>query len=196
MKTAEKLREVAVQGYADAILCLASIEIVERSNVSAVLDRVNDSGAGRAARLFIDGALFRLHLFVTRAYAPVRYPGDLHLHAAINFLKCNPAVIDDFPAEKRRHFTEAVKLFERALEDNRLAKLKQMRDKLLAHWAEPDLSTPLPRYVELFGFTNETCVIWEHLSYGVGTVSIELVHQVGPYRDSANAFWSRWETRR
>jgi hypothetical protein len=86
-----------------------------------------------------------------------------------------------------------VQLFDQAEADPRLASLKHMRDKQLAHWARPTPGVPLPLYNELFGFTRLTCEISEQLSFGAGTVMITLETQVEAYRESADAFWSRWE---
>lgn len=188
-----KLKAVAAQGYSDGILCLASIEIIERSNRPSVIDPLNEHEAGRAARLFIDAALFRLQMFITRAYAPVRHTGDLHLRAAIGFLEQPGRLMEETRLENRNELADAIRLFTKASRDPRLTLLKHMRDKMLAHWAEPDARLRLPMYHELFDFTKETCAIWERLSFGAGTVMIELDDQIDAYRESAEAFWSRWE---
>jgi len=190
------LREVAGLGYSDAIVCLATIETVERSNRGSVIEPLDNERAGRAARLLVDGALFRLHLFVTRAYAPARHPSDLHLRTAIDFLK-EAGRLDELDAEhwpgKRLRLEEAIRGFDLLASDARLEKLKHMRDKLLAHMARPNESVPIPRYNDLFGFARATCAVWEHLSYGAGSVMIDLDHQMTAYIESADAFWRKWE---
>ncbi|MFN3962755.1 MAG: hypothetical protein ACK4NQ_07255, partial [Fimbriimonadaceae bacterium] len=60
---------------------------MERSNTPAVIDPLYDMDASRAARLLIDAALIRLHLYLVRAFAHVSHSDDLHLRAAIEFLK-------------------------------------------------------------------------------------------------------------
>lgn len=192
------LREVAGSGYSDAIVCLATIEIVERSNRGSVIEPLDRVQAGRAARILVDGALFRLHLFVTRAYAPSRHPDDLHLRSAIGFLK-TAGRLEEIDAEnwleKRHRLEEAIRGFDLLANDVRLTKLKHMRDKLLAHMARPDDTVPIPRYDDLFSFARATCAVWEHLSYGAGSVMIDLHHQLTAYVESADAFWGRWENR-
>lgn len=74
-----------------------------------------------------------------------------------------------------------------------MRKLKHMRDKLLAHTARPDARIDIPRYNDRFSFARDTCAVWEHLSYGAGTVMIDLQHQVDAYTESADAFWAKWE---
>ncbi len=187
------LREVAAQGYSDAILCLASIEIVERSNRDSVLGPLNENEATKAARLMVDATLFRVQIFIVRAFAPVRYPDDLHLRAAIEFLKYDNRVTEEQQIERRSNLEMAIALFDAAAVDQRLEPLKHMRDKMLAHWARPNESIPKPRYVDLFSFAKMTCSIWEELSFGAGTVMIELDNQIDAYREAADDFWSIWE---
>ncbi len=189
-----KLREAAKQGYSDGILCLANIEIIERSNRPSVIDPLNRHEAGQAARLLIDAALVRLQIFVTRAYAPVRHADDLHLRAAIEFLQQPGRLAEERWPENRQNLAKAIELFGKAASDERLILLKHMRDKMVAHLAEPNSKLRLPMYDELFGFARDTCAIWEQLSFGAGTVMIELDHQIDAYRESAHAFWSRWES--
>ncbi|MDA7948636.1 MAG: hypothetical protein MPJ78_14310 [Hyphomicrobiaceae bacterium] len=185
------LRQVAGDGYSDGISCLAAIEIVERSNRDSVIGPLNDSNAGRAALLLRDSAFFRLQMMVVRAYATVRHPDDLHLRAAVNFLREH--IDEETRPDRHDRLTKVIKLFDSADNDSRLVPLKNMRDKELAHWARPtgDLR---PRCDELFGVTRDTCAIWEHLSFGAGTVMIELDNQIDAYRESAAAFWGVWET--
>jgi len=185
------LREVASAGYSDGILCLAAIETVERSNRASIIGPLNDLEAGLAAKLLTDSAFVRVHLYVVRAFAPVSRADDLHLRAAVNFLRDH--LCEESDQQRREHLAHVVQLFDQAEADPRLASLKHMRDKQLAHWANPTPGVPLPLYNELFEFTRRTCEIWERLSFGAGTVMITLETQVEAYRESADAFWSRWE---
>lgn len=185
------LRQVAGDGYSDGILCLAAIETIERSNRASVIGPLNDNDAGRAALLLRDGVFFRLHVMVVRAYAPVHRNGDLHLRAAVNFLREH--IDEETLPDRRAHLAEVIRKFDLAAADPRLVLLKETRDKHLAHWAIP-ASDERPRYDDLFGITRDTCEIWERLSFGAGTVLIELDTQIDAYRESADAFWGKWET--
>ncbi|MEO9613143.1 MAG: hypothetical protein ABJG86_11735 [Nitratireductor sp.] len=189
----QTLKEIAKQGYTDGILCLGTVEIIKRSNRPALISSLNEADAGMAARILRDSALTRLHIFLCRAYAPCR-KDDRHLRAAIEFLD-QPGRIDEEPwPEKKADLLEAVRLFKEADVDPRLKGLKHMRDKLIAHLGVYDESIPRPLYNDLFGIARSTAQIWEKLSFGAGIVMIELDHQIDAYRESADAFWSRWET--
>jgi hypothetical protein len=187
------LREVAAQGYSDGVVCLATIETVERSNQPGVYNPLNEADAGRAARLLVDSALTRLHIFVCRGFAPIRHPDDLHLRAAIDFLKQPGRLDEEHEQDHRKNLVKAVKLFDEADRDPRLARLNYMRHKLIAHMARYDEKVGRPTYDDLFGFSRLTTQIWERLSFGAGTVMINLEYQIEAYRESADAFWSKWE---
>lgn len=189
----KRLKEVAGQGYREAILCLASIETVERSNRLGVIKPLQEREADRAARLLIDAVLFRVHIHVVRAFSPVRHGDDLHLRAALGFLRQPDRLFGVQCPEDRADLERAIALFDAAASDARLSSLKHMRDKMLAHWAKPNPDVPSPRYNDLFGFTRKTCEIWERLSFGAGTVRIELSTQIETFRKSADALWSIWE---
>lgn len=188
------LREAAQQGFFDGVVCLATIEIVERSNRGQVIEPLTAASAGLAARVLVDSALARMHLFVCRAYAPVskKYDDDTHLRAAIEYLAPEKIAEQQWPSE-REALREAVALFKMASNDARLLSLTHMRNKLIAHLGHYDETIPRPRYNDLFGFTRETARIWECLAQGAGIVALDLESQVISYRESAEAFWSVWE---
>jgi hypothetical protein len=194
------LSRIAGAGYNDGIICLAAVELVERLNDPAVHGPINEAGAGRAGRLLADSVLFRLHLLLTRAYAPVAYKDDRHLRAAIEFLTperiaeqqyYGPNGLEPW-AERQQHLADAVRKFTALATDPRLKKLKHMRDKMLAHWAVPSIDVERPSYNDLFRFARDTAEVWERLSYGAGEVSIPIINQVDAYIESADAFWSVW----
>lgn len=186
-------KQAAKDGYADAVHCLASIEIIERSNCPSLIDQINTIGAGRAASLIRYGLLFQLHMLVVRAFAPVRHSDDLHLRAAIGFLQHSRHIYCDLERKQFADLETAVGLFDAAQDDARLEPMKKMRDKHLAHWAMPDSNTPRTIYKDLFGFARLTSSIWERLAFGAGIISVEVDIQVRAYRKAADAFWSTWE---
>lgn len=201
MKDWPTLKQVAAAGYADGIVCLAAVELVERLNNPGVYGPINEAGAGRAGRLLADSVLFRLHIFLTRAYAPVAYGDDRHLRAAIEFLTPERIAETQYYGpdgelepwvERQQYLAAAVQKFSELAKDPRLGRLKHMRDKMLAHWAVPDPDTPLPSYNDLFGFARDTAEVWERLSYGAGQVMIPIANQVDAYIESADAFWAVW----
>lgn len=187
------LKEVAAQGYNDAIVCLGSIETVVRSNRPSVIEPLQRCEGGRSARLLIDAALFRVHIYVVRAFAPVRYADDLHLRAAIEFLKVPGRLSEIQDVEDRGNLEQAILLFDKASADARLVKLTHLRHKMLVHWAAPDPSIPIPTYNDLFEFTRLTAKIWECLAFGTRTMTVDLSAPVEAYQESADSFWSVWE---
>lgn len=197
------LKQVAAAGYTDGIICLAAVELVERLNNPAVHGPINEAGAGRAGRLLADSVLFRLHIFLTRAYAHVAREDDRHLRAAIEFLTPERIAEEQYYGpnglepwvERQQHLGDAVQKFNALAKDPRLERLKHMRDKMLAHWAVPAADIDRPSYNDLFGFARDTAEVWERLSYGTGVVSIPIANQVVAYIESADAFWAVWRER-
>ena len=188
------LQEAAVAGYNDGITVLALIETIERSNDFAIIKAINAAEAGNASRLFREAAFFRLHILIVRAFAPVRHSDDLHLRAAINFLRQPGRIDEETWQERRDDLAEAIRLFDEADNDPRLGTLRHMRDKQLAHFARIDESKGRSTYADLFGLGRATAAIWERLSFGAGTAMIDIDKQVDAYREAADAFWRRWKT--
>ena len=153
---------------------------------------VSNRQAPRCCNLLLSGALVHLHIYVCRAYSPVR-KGDRHMRASIEFLS-EPGTTDEPTLQGTKlDYEKAIDLFRTAESDPKLIRLKHMRDKLIAHLGRANRSIGLPTYDDLFDFTRTTCAIWERLSFGAGTCVIELDAQVEAYRESAEAFWSKWE---
>jgi len=193
VKSWDDLREAAKHGYSDAITVLATIEVIERSNRPALMKAINDAEAGPAAVMLRDAAFQRVQLIVVRAFDPVRNADDIHLRAAIDFLREPGRVDEEHWPDRRTDLRRAIELFDGAAIDPRLSALKHMRNKEIAHWARYGCDKARPLIHELFGFAQTTCLVWERLSFGAGTVMIEVDHQIDLYRDAAEAFWSRWE---
>jgi hypothetical protein len=92
-------------------------------------------------------------------------------------------------AEDQEHIRRAIELFDVAAADPRLAKLKKLRDKQIAHLALYD-DSDAPTYNDLFGFARTVATIWERLAWGTGIVRLSIGSQVVSYQESADAFWS------
>ncbi|MBE1503095.1 AbiU2 domain-containing protein [Rhizobium viscosum] len=186
------LNSIAVQGYADGLECLASVDLLERANAPEVIAGVNKDGLALTLRLLVNSTLFRLHVFVVRAFAEVRHPDDRHLRAAITFLKEDGRLGDvPWPVHRQR-LEKAIWIFDRALIDQRLARLKHMRNKQLAHFAIYETEGG-PTYTDLFEFATLTASIWEHLGYGTQQIMIDMEDQMKAYRRSAETFWSAFQ---
>jgi hypothetical protein len=87
---------------------------------------------------------------------------------------------------------DLVSEFARLSSDAWLTELRHMRNKFVAHLSKPDPSIALPQIRHLLGFSKETAHLMELLAFGTEVVVIKLDVQVEAYRESADAFWSRW----
>lgn len=184
------VQNVASRAYLDAIDAMACIEILERGNHLAVTKGINEAGAGRAATL-IKHALFNRILFITmRAYDTVR-KGDHHLKVAFNKL-AGSNLIEKTGEREQRDIVSAQSLWDNALNDPKLAKLRHYRNKHAAHLSQPDPNIDTPIVIELFQFARLTASIAEKLANGAGVFTMTLQNQIDAYEDSADAFWSHW----
>ncbi|MBZ5762407.1 hypothetical protein LAV84_20950 [Rhizobium sp. VS19-DR104.2] len=186
------LREVAALGYQDAVLSMAMVATVERSNSPACVGAINDAKADLATRLVVDALLFRLHIFVTRAFGRVSYKDDRHLRAAIEFLKRQPSLDGLKSPEDPVRVQRAISNFDATAVDGRLERLKKMRDKQLAHMASYT-EKDRPTINDLFRLAKATADIWEDLAIGSATIFVEVDLQLSAYRKSADRFWCRWD---
>ena len=187
------LREAAKHSYSDAITILATIAVVEKGNQLRVIEGLNAANVGRAVAMLRDAAFFRVQLVVVRAFDPVQRSDDIHLRAAVDFLREPGRISQERLPERQADLHQTIALFDTVAADPRLTALKHMRNKELAHWARyGDEDRPMIR--DLFEFAEQTCRIWERLSFGAGTVMVEVDHQIDEYREAAAAFWSHWES--
>jgi hypothetical protein len=188
-----ELLKSAEDGYNDANTILAMIEILERSNAPHFIKKISQSKAGIAFGILRTAAFQQIHLLVVRAFDPVNKPDDMHLRAAIEFLRKQNQSNDTNEICSWTYVDCSIDLFDKANSDERLSKLKHMRNKQIAHWARYDEDIPRPLIRDLFDFAKDTCLIWEKLSFGAQWCSIELEHKIPHYKEAAEALWSRWE---
>ncbi|NTA46860.1 hypothetical protein G6L34_01975 [Agrobacterium tumefaciens] len=188
----DDLREAAVQAYSDGISILATIEIVERSNRKQLLKKLDEVGAGPAVLMMRNAAFAQIHHLAVRAFAPTRRDDDMHLRAAIDFLRIPGTIEKAQDEEGANELRRAIQLFEEADKDSRLKALQHVRNKELAHWAKFG-NVDRPRINDLFFFCLDTCEIFELLASGTGSIMVPIQNQIDLYRDAAQAFWSKWE---
>jgi hypothetical protein len=191
VKDWDTLRKVANTGYGDRVICIAMMQAVQQWNRREVTRPLQELDAGRTAHLLVHGSVFRLHIYVVRAYDPAKSADDQHLRSAIDFLRLR--MTEESSAVRREHFASAIRLFDEAQADPRLVHLKHMRNKLMAHLAiyEPKGDGP-PSYGDLFDFTLLTAQIWNELALGAGDATDELDNVAEEYRAGSVQFWSRW----
>ncbi|MBZ3693262.1 AbiU2 domain-containing protein [Phyllobacterium calauticae] len=189
------LREAAALGYQDAVLSLAMVETVKRWDSPECKATLEEANAGRAAQLVIDGLLFRLHMFITRAFLPVRYEDDRHLKTAIEFLEREASLNNLQDAHDPERLKRAISAFNAVAQDGRLKRLKKMRNKQLAHMASYKEQNR-PTINDLFEMAKLSSDIWENLAIGSAVILIDVEIQLRAYRRSADIFWSKWDGNR
>ncbi|KRR11528.1 hypothetical protein CP49_18000 [Bradyrhizobium valentinum] len=184
--SAQIVREVAKEAFADAVEMLAIIETLEAGNEPAVIAAVNSARTGAVA-MYVTAALWsRLLVIVTRAYAASR-PGDRHAQHAFDLLG-DPVVRSEI--EKTGHpstLTEAIALWMQCRGDHRRQSIHDYRDKQIAHWGTQKHTSPVIN--DIFAVTRATATALERLAQGTGIVTLSLNSQLVDYRDAANRFW-------
>jgi hypothetical protein len=188
-----KLQESAKAGFTDGVQLLEMYDFIERGNEPKVLkglQRMRASGAGLVIRR---ACLAHMIMLVTRAFGPVGRKDDLHLRAAVEFIRHKtPAALTSQP-EQQRHLQDVVVLFDREASDAGLALLDHMRHKEIAHWADYGAKSK-PTYHHLFNLARAAASIWERLAWGTGILGLTMTNQTQASKDQGKNFWARWET--
>lgn len=139
----------------------------------------------------IKWALLDRILFLTmKAYSRVR-KGDRHMRMAFDALRDDATRSMAGPFDKHDLDT-ASHLWDRACTDPRLIPLTHYRDKHAAHIGDPDPDIADARIMDLFGFARLTAAVAEKLAAGTGVAMVPIDHQIDAFRESADAFWSRF----
>lgn len=181
------------QGFGDSIVCLASLATLERGNEPTAIQAVNRIGAGTTARLIRDAVFFRMHILAARGFSASRHPDDIHLRAAVDFLRPFDHRIGQSDASRLERLKLAVSLFDELDNSELHKKVERMRHKEMAHVASYGEGIARPLITELFEFTRRTCAIWEAMAFGTGIASVALEGQIDLYRFSADRFWLQFE---
>lgn len=191
-KDFDLVQDMSADAYTDAIDILELIEAVEAGNSPEVMVGLNRRDVGRTALLVRNSLLFRVHVCVSRAYAPTR-KGDRHLRRAFELLQ-SPEVRQEIDRVGGLEDLElAEKLWATAQSDARLPPILHMRHKMLAHLAEPDPQMPLPRYNDLFGVARATASVMEKLAHATRVITIDIQHQMDAPKVSIRNFWGIWK---
>jgi hypothetical protein len=189
-RPAETVRKVAELALSDALEITMLIALMEGQNTGGANSKLNEAGAGAAARILRNALIARLVTLVARAYATAQR-GDLHLRVAACLLQNN---------ETRQIFEsgnggEDLAAFNtqwiKCRGDHRLPPIKVFRDKFTVHLGEPkDISETT--YRDLFAFGAATAKAMELLALATG-------HAVKPLNtdpgllSSPVAFWAPWK---
>jgi hypothetical protein len=185
---------VAEIAFFEAVDILGCIEALEASNQPDVLVSLKNAKANLAAGL-VQRALFgRLLMGVMTAFGPVRSSGDLHLKVGMDLLgEQIPRMVVLQRGAKREDIEAAERLWAECLNFEPLGRLRNHRNKLVAHLSISDMQEPINS--ELFELARMTAKVAELLANGIGVsvMAVSLESQVVPYRDSSRAFWGKWK---
>jgi len=180
-------------GFGDAKIILETIEFLERGNVPAARDGVLAVGGGDAHLTLRIACFTHLIVLITRAFKPVNHKDDLHLRAAIEYVRhVGPHVVGRID-ERASYLEEAIELFDKLAADPAMGLLDHMRDKQVAHWATYAPSEE-PQIRHAFEIGRVASVIWELLAWGVGVLGVSLESQTQEHRKSADGFWGKFES--
>jgi AbiU2 len=184
--TAQTVRDIAAEAFADAIDVLSIIETLEAGNAPAAVAVVNAARTDAVAQCVFRALWSRLVVIVTRAYANAR-PGDRHAQYAFDLLK-DPAVRSE--VEKMGNpatLAEAIALWAKCRDDHRRQSIDEFRNNQIAHWGS--LKNPAPIINDIFAVSRATAAALERLAQGTGVVTLSLDSQLMGYRDKADRFW-------
>jgi hypothetical protein len=184
--TVQMVRDIAAEGFTDAIDILSIIETLEAGNTPAAVAAVNAAHTDAVAKCVYRALWSRLVVIVTRAYAKAR-PGDRHVQYAFDLLK-DPAVRGEI--EKTGNaaaLAKAVVHWAKCRGDNRRQSIHEFRDKQIAHWG--DLKSSPPIINDIFAVSRATAVALERLAQGTGVVTLSLDSQLMGYSEKADRFW-------
>jgi len=193
MKSLAELERAARIGFGDAVLCLATIALLERGNAKETVEAITIAQVGRAARLYREGILFRMHILVSRAFASSRYPDDAHLRAAVEFIERPDFSSFLGPRQNLADLKKVAIMFRELEKQAPVAPVFRQRNKELAHIGEYGDHVPRPLYNDLFALARQLAEIWSELAHASGVNGTRAEDEVPVYEKSADEFWSRWK---
>jgi hypothetical protein len=191
---AELVKKISATGFTEAMDLMACLAVLREGKSLVVPRALEAANAALAATIVQKALLQRVLMTVERAFAPVnkRYPDDRHARVAFEHLS-DPKIFDEVAkAGSREELEEACGTWRRYDADPRREKLKQYRDKIVAHTSERDPAIPLPLVSELSSYAMGTADVLARLARGTGVVGLQLKVQTVAYNKSARAFWSVW----
>jgi hypothetical protein len=187
LMTAQTVRDIAVEGFADAIDILSLIETLEAGNTAEAVAAVNAAKTDAVAQCVYRALWSRLLLLVTRAFASAR-PGDRRAQYAFDLLQ-DPTIRSNVKnSGDPAILAEAMALWANCRGDHRRQSIQSFRNKQIAHWGS--LTTQPPIINDIFDVSRATAVALERLAQGTGVVTLSLSSQLMGYRDKADRFWT------
>jgi hypothetical protein len=184
--TAQLIREIAKEAFADAIDVLSIVETLEAGNDPAAVAAVNTARTDAVAKCVYRALWSRLVLIVTRAYADAR-PGDRHVQYAFDLLE-NPALRLEVERQgDASALAGAIMLWSKCRGDHRLPAIRSFRDTQIAHWSDARMEQPIIN--DIFDVSRATVKAIERLAQGSAVVTLSVDSQLVGYKDKAKRFW-------
>jgi hypothetical protein len=183
--------QISDGGFVDGIEIRQIIEILRVQNEAGVNNELSRTDAATAAMMVRNGLFTRLVLLVSRVYAPTR-KHDMHVARAFELLKDSAVKAEIEMRGPGGSLDEALEIWQKLKDDDRLPKIKHFRDKYTAHLGKPNPQIPLPEFQELFSFARETTVLLDQLARATGTRTEGLDTWDFQLQESAEAFWAPW----
>jgi AbiU2 len=184
--TAQLVRNIASEAFADAIDVLRIVETLEAGNDPAAVAAVNAAQTDAVARCVYRALWTRLVLIVTRAYADARL-GDRHVQYAFDLVMKPALRVEVEQLGNASALAEAITLWSKCRGDHRLPAIRSFRDTQIAHWSDVRMARPIIN--DIFDVSRATVKAIERLAQGSGVVTLSLDSQLVSYKDEAKRFW-------
>jgi hypothetical protein len=180
-------------GFTDAIEIRQIVQALELQNQSEVSDALLAVGAGHAAVTIRNALIARLVLLVGRVYDHSGN-GGLHISRAIELMK-DAAVRSEIESRGSKDLlAESVKRWGKLKNDQRLGRIKQLRDRYTAHPGNFNNAIPALEFQALFDFARDTTAVMDTLARATGTRTQCLDSWDEELHESAAAFWQPWQS--
>lgn len=186
--TAQLVRDIASEAFADAIDALSIIETLEAGNDPAAVAAVNSAQTDAVAMCVYRALWSRLVLIVTRAYADAR-PRDRHVQYAFDLLKDPTLRLEVERQGNASALADAITLWSKGRGDHRLPAIRSFRDTQIAHWSDARMAQPIIN--DILDVSRATANAIERLAQGSGVVTLSLDSQLIGYKEKAKRFWGK-----
>jgi hypothetical protein len=184
--------DITDTGFTDAIEIRQIIQALELQNRSEVSEALLAVGAGYAAVTIRNALIARLVLLVGRVYDHSGN-GELHISRAMELMK-DGAVRSEIETRGRKDLlAESFKRWKKLKDDQRLGRIKQLRDRYTAHPGNFNNAIPPLEFQELFDFARDTTAFMDTLARATGTRTQCLDSWDEELNESAAAFWQPWQ---
>jgi hypothetical protein len=171
---AELVRRISAEGFTDAIDLMACLAVLREGQSLVVPRALEAANASLAATIVQKALLQRVLMTIERAFAVNPRPSDRHARVAFECLS-DPNIFDEVAnVGSRKHLQEACTTWRKYDDDPRRKRLKNYRDKVVAHAGKRNPAIPLPLVSELSSYAMGTSEVLTRLARGTGVVNLQL----------------------